>query len=147
MYWHLLCNEYHESNEKFCALTANCSRMKHSWQYVAYHKEDHLIMVIRISPRTSMLLALFAALNIGDLVSTWIDLQAGLREGNPFMNFLLQEHGFGALIAYKILVILLVGVVTALMWQVRPRLVGYTLIACDFLVFCAITINVLQFPS
>jgi hypothetical protein len=106
-----------------------------------------MTMVLRLTPRTGGLLGLFAALNGGDLLSTWIDLRAGLREGNPFMSMLLQQHGFAALIAYKLVVIGVVTLITAALWPERPRLVGYTLLVCDFLVFCAIAINVLQFPS
>lgn len=104
-------------------------------------------MVLRFSPRSGGLLGLFTALNAGDLISTWIDLHAGLHEGNPFMSFLLSQHGFGALILYKILVVTLVSVITATLWDERPRLVGYTLLACDLLVFTAVIVNVLQFPS
>ncbi len=103
-------------------------------------------MYLSLSPRTLALLGMFAALNIGDLVSTWLDLHAGLREGNPFMSMLLAQHGFGALICYKVLVVSVVGVITALLWNARPRLVGVTLLVCDLLVFAAITINILQFP-
>lgn len=103
-------------------------------------------MALRLSPRSGGLLGTFAALNVGDLLSTWLDLHAGLREGNPFMSMLLMQHGFGALIAYKALVIVIVGVITASLWDERPRLVGVTLIACDVLVFCAVAVNVVQFP-
>lgn len=101
----------------------------------------------RISARTALLIGLFAALNIGDLVSTWLDLRAGLREGNPFMSMLLTQHGFGALIFYKVLVVGIVGLITAALWSVKPRLVGVTILVCDLLVFAAITVNVLQFPA
>ena len=101
----------------------------------------------RVSLRTVGLIGLFAALNIGDLVSTWIDLRAGLREGNPFMSMLLTQHGFGALIFYKVLVVLIVGAITTSLWSVRPRLVGITLLVCDLLVFAAIAVNVVQFPA
>lgn len=95
----------------------------------------------------SLLLGLFATLNGGDLVSTWIDLRAGLREGNPFMSFLLAQHGFAALIFYKILVVGIVGVVMGSLWPVHPRLVGITLVICNVLVFGAVAINVMQFPG
>jgi hypothetical protein len=103
-------------------------------------------MLVSLSPRTLALLGLFAALNVGDLISTWVDLQAGLREGNPFMSMLLAQHGFGALIFYKVLVISVVGLITAMLWGARPRLVGVTLLVCDLLVFAAVTVNILQFP-
>jgi hypothetical protein len=103
-------------------------------------------MVLRLSPRSGGLLALFAAVNTGDLISTWVDLHAGLREGNPFMSMLLTQHGFGALIMYKVLVVALVSVITLLLWPERPRLVSYTLLACNLLVCCAIAVNVVQFP-
>lgn len=103
-------------------------------------------MIAALSSRMGMAIALFATLNIGDLVSTWVDLHAGLHEGNPFMNHLLINHGFGALIAYKVLVVTFVGGVALTLSSVRPRLVVTTLLICDLLVFGAITINVLQYP-
>lgn len=103
-------------------------------------------MFTSVSPRSLILVGMFAALNVGDLLSTWIDLRAGLREGNPFMSMLLTQHGFGALICYKLIVVGLVGAITVALWGVRPRLVGLTLLICDLLVFAAVTINVLQFP-
>ncbi len=100
-----------------------------------------------LPPLAIAMLGFFAALNIGDLISTYVDLHAGLREGNPLMNHLLASHGFGALIAYKVVVITLVGVVTANLWRTRPKLVGYTLLACDVLIFAAVTSNIIQFPA
>jgi hypothetical protein len=99
-----------------------------------------------IPPRLIALMGLFAALNVGDLVSTWIDLHAGLHEGNPLMSQLLGSYGFGALIVYKIFVVSLVSGITLVLWSVRPRMVGMTLLACDVLVFGAIAVNVMQFP-
>jgi hypothetical protein len=103
-------------------------------------------MLTTVTPRAVALVGIFAALNGGDLISTWVDLNAGLHEGNPFMSLLLSEHGFGALIVYKLMVVALVGVITIVLWSVRPRLVGVTLGICNVLVFGAIAINVLQFP-
>ncbi len=103
-------------------------------------------MALSLSPRSLVLLGMFTALNVGDLVSTWVDLHAGLREGNPFMSMLLAQHGFGALVLYKILVIVVVSIITGALWTTRPRLVGITLLICDLLVFAAVTANVLQFP-
>ncbi len=99
-----------------------------------------------IPPRMVALIGLFATLNIGDLVSTWVDLHAGLHEGNPLMSQLLAGYGFGALIVYKIFVVSLVAGITLILWSVRPRMVGFTLLACDVLVFGAIAINIMQFP-
>jgi hypothetical protein len=99
-----------------------------------------------VSPRVIILVALFAILNAGDLISTWIDLEAGLQEGNPLMSLLLMRHGFGALILYKTIVVCFVSAITIFLWSARPRLVGLTLLACDVLVFGAIVVNVLQFP-
>lgn len=101
-------------------------------------------MTIRFSLRNALLIAGFALLNIGDLLSTWIDLHSGMREGNPFMSMLLAQHGFGALIAYKAVVVGVVGVVVSALWDSRPRLVGWTLVACDLLVFSAVAVNVMQ---
>ncbi len=104
-------------------------------------------MALEVSPRGGALIGLFAALNIGDLVSTWVDLHAGLREGNPFMNMLLAQHGFGALIAYKALVVMIVGLVMISLWPARPRLVALTLAICNLLVLVAVAANVLQYPG
>ena len=103
-------------------------------------------MLTSVTPRAVALIGLFAALNCGDLVSTWLDLHAGLREGNPFMSLLLAQHGFGALIVYKLMVVALVAIITIVLWSVRPRLVGVTLGICNLLVFGAVAVNLLQFP-
>lgn len=99
-----------------------------------------------VTVRSATLVAVFAILNAGDLISTWIDLHAGLREGNPLMSSLLQQYGFGALIFYKIFVVALVGGITISLFPIRPRMVSVTLFFCDLLVFAAILINVMQFP-
>lgn len=93
-----------------------------------------------------MLIALFAALNAGDLLSTWVDLHAGLREGNPFMSILLDQHGFGALIFYKVLVVAIVALVMGTLWDSRPRLVSGTLVLCNVLVLVAVASNIVQYP-
>jgi hypothetical protein len=116
------------------------------WQGSPSSVAGGTVMAITLSPRSLLLLGMFATLNVGDLVSTWVDLHAGLREGNPFMNMLLAQHGFGALILYKILVVVVVSAITGALWAARPRLVGMTLLVCDLLVFAAVTANVLQFP-
>jgi hypothetical protein len=100
-----------------------------------------------VSLHAALLVALFAILNAGDLMSTLLDLNAGLREGNPFMNLLLQHYGFGALIGYKCVVVALVGAITCFMFPQRPRLVAITMGVCDMLVFSAIVVNVVQFPA
>jgi hypothetical protein len=106
----------------------------------------NLHMLTPVTPRAVALIGLFAALNGGDLVSTWLDLHEGLREGNPFMSLLLVQHGFGALIVYKVMVVALVAIITIVLWSVRPRLVQVTLGICNFLVLGAVALNILQFP-
>jgi hypothetical protein len=99
----------------------------------------------RLSPRAAILLATFGLLNLSDLISTWVDLHDGMHEGNPVMSQLLLQHGFGALIAYKIFVVAVVGFVAVGLWSIRPRLIAGTLVACNLLILVAVVSNVWQY--
>jgi hypothetical protein len=90
-------------------------------------------------------LGLFVLLNVGDLVSTYLALGMGMREGNPLMSALLQQYGFAALILYKIAVVAVVGIGVWLLRRYHPRLAQVTLFVCNALVFLAVFLNVLQF--
>lgn len=104
-------------------------------------------MTFQFTRGSGLLIGIFAALNLGDLISTWVDLGAGLREGNPFMSMLLTRHGFGALIAYKTIVVTVVAIVMGSLWHARPKLVSATMIFCDLLVFVAVAANIIQYPG
>ena len=89
-------------------------------------------------------LVVYLLLNVGDLVSTYLGLQAGLHEANPLMSGLLAQNGFGALIAYKLVVIVaVVGGAIALL-RMHPRAAYLTVHVCNSLVFLAVFLNVAQ---
>lgn len=99
----------------------------------------------RVTPTLAIWLAVFVVLNVGDLISTYLALGIGMREGNPLMSTLLARYGFPALIVYKLGVVLVVGVGVILLRRVHPRLAQVTLVVCNVLVFTAVFLNVLQF--
>jgi hypothetical protein len=90
-------------------------------------------------------LALFVVLNAFDLLTTYIDLQAGLREGNPLMRTLLQQGGFGALIFYKVLMVVVVSLGIVLLYRGYPKLAHMTLGICNVLVLAVVISNVIQY--
>lgn len=93
------------------------------------------------------LLALFAVLNIGDLVSTFIGLQGGMREGNPLMNALLTHYGFGALIFYKVLVIVAVTAGIYVLRAFHTKIATLTIWVCNALVLGVVIMNVVQYVA
>lgn len=99
----------------------------------------------RSSPTLVLWLGLFVLLNIGDLVSTYVALGIGMREGNPLMSSLLQHYGFASLIVYKVAVVVVVGGGVLLLRRYHPRLAQVTLYVCNALVFLAVFLNVLQY--
>ncbi|MGZ3636960.1 MAG: DUF5658 family protein [Ktedonobacterales bacterium] len=91
------------------------------------------------------LLALFAVLNIGDIVSTYIGLAGGMREGNPLMSTLLAHYGFGALIMYKALVIVAVAVGIYVLRAFHTSIATITIWICNALVLGVVVMNVVQY--
>jgi hypothetical protein len=110
-------------------------------------------MILRSAPRqprrllVSALfwLALFAVLNAFDLITTYVDLQAGMREGNPLMRALLDQAGFGALIFYKILMVLVVSAGILTLSRRYPHLAHITLAVCNLLVLAVVLSNFIQY--
>lgn len=100
--------------------------------------------VRRAFPVLALWIALFALLNAGDLISTYVALGIGMREGNPLMSALLARYGFEALIVYKLLVIAVVGCGVLLLRRFHARLANITILICNALVFLAVFLNVLQ---
>ena len=94
-----------------------------------------------------LLLGLFVLLNIGDLVSTYVALGIGMREGNPLMSTLLAHYGFAALIVYKTAVVTVVGGGVLLLQHFHPRLAHVTLWVCNALVLAAVVLNLLQYKA
>jgi hypothetical protein len=90
-------------------------------------------------------LAVYVAFNIGDVISTYIGLRSGLHEGNPLMGSLLREHGFGALIVYKVLVVIVVVAGVRVLQHRYARLAGITITICNVLVGLAVLLNLLQY--
>ncbi|MFI5271519.1 MAG: DUF5658 family protein [Ktedonobacterales bacterium] len=92
-------------------------------------------------------LALFALLNAGDIVSTFVGLQGGLREGNPLMSVLLMRYGFSALIAYKLLVIGVVAAGVFLLRDLHLRVAHVTMWICNLLVLGVVLSNIVQYAA
>ncbi|WIG58359.1 MAG: hypothetical protein OJF49_001105 [Ktedonobacterales bacterium] len=107
----------------------------------------HVSAHIRRDTTLFTLLALFAVLNIGDLVSTFVGIQGGMREGNPLMSALLTHYGFGALIVYKALVIVAVTVGISMLRNLHALAALITLWVCNLLVFFVVVMNVVQFNA
>lgn len=57
----------------------------------------------------SRALLLFALLNVFDILTTWYDLHLGAHEGNPLAAYILLWAGFGGLILFKLLLVLVVS--------------------------------------
>lgn len=93
------------------------------------------------------LVALFALLNAMDLLSTFVGLRHGLHEGNPLMSGLLDRFGFGALIAYKAVVVWAVGLGIRLLHTFHLGLAWATIWICNALVFGVVVLNVTQYLS
>jgi len=91
------------------------------------------------------LVVLFAVLNAADLLSTYVGLRHGLHEGNPLMNGLLERFGFGALIAYKVVVIWAVAAGVRLLQSFRYSVARATIWTCNVLVFGVVLLNVVQY--
>src|SRR5690348_8141064 len=107
------------------------------------------LMILRTVPRrerrihlsTPFWLALFAVLNGCDLITTYVDLQAGMREGNPLMRALLNQEGFSALIFYKVLMVLVVTAGILALSRSYPVLARAALAVCNLLVLVVVLSN------
>jgi hypothetical protein len=93
----------------------------------------------------AMLLVLFALLNAGDLLTTYLGLAHGLNEGNPLMNELLAHYGFGALIADKLLVITAVTSGSLLLHKLNWRIAHAIALVCNTLILLVVLSNIVQF--
>jgi hypothetical protein len=98
----------------------------------------------RIRIATPFWLVLFAILNACDLITTYIDLQAGMREGNPLMRALLNQEGFSALIFYKVLMVLVVSAGILALHRNYPVLARAALAVCNLLVLAVVLSNFIQ---
>lgn len=92
-----------------------------------------------------LLVAVFALLNAGDLISTYIGLAGGMREANPLMSWLFTQFGFGALILYKLVVIAAVGAGILFLCAFQRRMAYITIWICNLLVLGVVISNLLQF--
>jgi hypothetical protein len=90
-------------------------------------------------------LGIFALLNLGDVLSTYIGLHNGMREGNPLMGALLAQYGFIALIGYKLLVVLVVTGGVLLLRSFHASVARVTIGICNVLVLLVVTLNVIQY--
>lgn len=100
--------------------------------------------VRRAFPAITLWIGLFVLLNVGDLISTYVALGIGMREGNPLMSALLARDGFAALIIYKLVVVTVVAIGVTLLRRYHARLAQITILICNALVFVAVCLNVLQ---
>lgn len=87
----------------------------------------------------------FGLLNGADILSTWVGLANGMREGNPLMSTLLNNYGFGALIGYKLAVVVAVGAGVLLLRSFSSHIARVTIRICAVLVALVVLTNVLQF--
>lgn len=104
----------------------------------------------RVRGTTQLLVAsllLYTAVNIADLVSTYVGLRHGLREGNPLMSHLLATYGFSALIVYKVFVVAVVSGGVLVLRNAYPRVARVTVIICNLLVAGAVLLNIMQFMA
>jgi hypothetical protein len=97
-----------------------------------------------LTPLLAFWLVVYTLLNVGDLMSTYAGLHAGLREANPLMSGLLAQNGFGALVAYKLVVIFAVVGGAAVLHRMHPRAAHITVGVCNTLVCSAVALNVWQ---
>ena len=98
-------------------------------------------------PFLVVFLIVYAAINVADLLSTYVGLQRGLHEGNPLMGHLLASYGFSALIAYKLLVVGVVSCGVLVLRRAHPRVARITVVVCNLLVAGAVVLNLVQFMT
>ena len=91
------------------------------------------------------LVVIFALLNAADLISTFVGLHIGLREGNPLMGALLARYGFIALILYKAVVVGAVAIGVRMLRAFRVSIANITIVICDLLVLFVVIANVTQY--
>ncbi len=89
-------------------------------------------------------LVVFALLNVGDVLSTYMGLQSGMREGNPLMSLLLAHYGFVSLIGYKLLVVLAVSGGVLLLRSFQLSVARVTIGICNVLVLLVVLLNLAQ---
>lgn len=90
-------------------------------------------------------IVLFALLNAADLLSTFIGLHNGMREGNPLMSALLHTYGFGALVLYKVIVVVAVALGVRMLRHFRVSVASLTIAICNVLVLLVVIANVTQY--
>lgn len=95
------------------------------------------------TPRIQSALAIFAALNLLDIVSTRAALASGLAESNQIPSMLLAAGGESAMYLFKIAVTLLVMVAAIRLIPYYRRL-KYGLQIANVVLALVVTINLLQ---
>src|SRR4030042_4645798 len=86
---------------------------------------------------------LWMSLNIADIAITWLCLSRGMSEGNPFLKIAMAIHGRGIMLAVKISLALLIGL---LVWRRGPLHMRSALNLCMVLVLittCALVCRTL----
>jgi hypothetical protein len=107
------------------------------------HSAPRLFRHVRFS--SLVWLVFFALLNGFDLITTYVDLRAGMREGNPLMRALLDQGGFSALIGYKVLMVLAVSAGILALSRSYPLLARTALAVCNALVLTVVLSNFIQY--
>jgi Domain of unknown function (DUF5658) len=141
--------------------TADTSSVRHTREQLAVAQTQPL-PVIEMAPQHSyagrrgapartggipllVWLGIFGLLNGVDILSTWVGLANGMREGNPLMDALLGNYGFGALIGYKLAVVVAVSAGVLLLRSFSSHIARVTIRICAVLVALVVLTNVLQF--
>lgn len=88
-----------------------------------------MCLKITLGKRLSRLALLaIVLLNALDALTTWYDLQRGAHEGNPLIAPFIAGYGFGALILYKLVIVLAAIGGTLLLERLQaPRLASLIL--------------------
>lgn len=81
-------------------------------------------------------------LSVLDVLTTWIDFQRGAHEGNPLAAPLVAWFGFGGILLYKILFVLVVTGCTLTLEQLKAIRIAHLLLALGlFLSFLPVLNN------
>ena len=138
-------SDHHGIHDSWSTQPLAVSMPPEAWPYPRSAQAVIQRSAIRTDYFQAVLLVLFALLNAGDLLTTYLGLAHGLNEGNPLMKGLLTHYGFGALIADKLLVITAVTSGSLLLCKLNSRIAHAIALVCDALIFLVVASNVLQF--
>lgn len=78
-------------------------------------------------------LLVFALLNGLDVLTTWYDIQHGAHEGNPLLAHLLLWAGFGGLILFKVLLVLVLSGGVLILVRLRAEFIAHLVLIVGLL--------------